>query len=85
MQPPLLDCPCHKQADSKPLPFAVTASRLFDYDESGKISFNVFKCVAKELGETMTGCVRALDTIGIRQHRDSNHARKHKHTHTPCT
>ena len=34
-------------------------TRLFDDDETGKISFHTLKRVAKEIGETMTGCGRA--------------------------
>ena len=49
-----LDMMTVKMAERDPREEMLKAFRLFDDDESGKISFKNLKRVAKELGETMT-------------------------------
>ena len=52
--PEFLDMMTQKMAERDPREEMLKAFRLFDYDESGKISFRNLKRVAKELGENMT-------------------------------
>ena len=49
-----LDMMTQKMAERDPREEMLKAFRLFDDDESGKISFRNLKRVAKELGENMT-------------------------------
>jgi len=49
-----LDMMTQKMAERDPREEMIKAFRLFDDDESGKISFRNLKRVAKELGENMT-------------------------------
>ena len=49
-----LDLMTQKMADRDPREEMLKAFRLFDDDETGKISFKNLKRVAKELGENMT-------------------------------
>ena len=52
--PEFLDMMTAKMAERDPREEMLKAFRLFDDDESGKISFKNLKRVAKELGENMT-------------------------------
>ncbi len=52
--PEFLDMMTSKMAERDPREEMLKAFRLFDDDESGKISFKNLKRVAKELGENMT-------------------------------
>ena len=52
--PEFLDMMTAKMAERDPREEMMKAFRLFDDDESGKISFKNLKRVAKELGENMT-------------------------------
>ena len=52
--PEFLDMMTAKMADRDPREEMLKAFRLFDDDETGKISFKNLKRVAKELGENMT-------------------------------
>ena len=52
--PEFLDMMTTKMAERDPREEMLKAFRLFDDDESGKISFKNLKRVAKELGENMT-------------------------------
>jgi len=52
--PEFLDMMTQKMAERDPREEMLKAFRLFDDDESGKISFRNLKRVAKELGENMT-------------------------------
>lgn len=52
--PEFLDMMTTKMAERDPREEMIKAFRLFDDDESGKISFKNLKRVAKELGENMT-------------------------------
>ena len=52
--PEFLDLMTQKMADRDPREEMLKAFRLFDDDETGKISFKNLKRVAKELGENMT-------------------------------
>ena len=52
--PDFLDMMTSKMAERDPREEMIKAFRLFDDDESGKISFKNLKGVAKELGENMT-------------------------------
>merc|ERR1712028_143958 len=52
--PEFLDMMTAKMAERDPKEEMMKAFRLFDDDESGKISFKNLKRVAKELGENMT-------------------------------
>merc|ERR1712127_1084932 len=52
--PEFLDVMTAKMAERDPREEMMKAFRLFDDDESGKISFKNLKRVAKELGENMT-------------------------------
>lgn len=52
--PEFLDMMTAKMAERDPREEMIKAFRLFDDDESGKISFKNLKRVAKELGENMT-------------------------------
>ena len=52
--PEFLDMMTQKMAERDPREEMLKAFRLFDDDESGKISFKNLKRVAKELGENMT-------------------------------
>ena len=49
-----LDMMTQKMAERDPREEMIKAFRLFDDDETGKISFRNLKRVAKELGENMT-------------------------------
>ena len=49
-----IDMMTQKMADRDPREEMLKAFRLFDDDETGKISFRNLKRVAKELGENMT-------------------------------
>ena len=49
-----LDMMTQKMAERDPREEMLKAFRLFDDDETGKISFRNLKRVAKELGENMT-------------------------------
>ena len=52
--PEFLDMMTQKMAERDPREEMLKAFRLFDDDETGKISFRNLKRVAKELGENMT-------------------------------
>ena len=52
--PEFLEMMTAKMADRDPQEEMLKAFRLFDDDETGKISFKNLKRVAKELGENMT-------------------------------
>ena len=52
--PQFLDMMTQKMAERDPREEMLKAFRLFDDDETGKISFRNLKRVAKELGENMT-------------------------------
>merc|ERR1719465_55969 len=52
--PEFLDMMTQKMAERAPREEMLKAFRLFDDDETGKISFKNLKRVAKELGENMT-------------------------------
>ena len=52
--PEFLDMMTQKMADRDPRDEMLKAFRLFDDDDTGKISFKNLKRVAKELGENMT-------------------------------
>ena len=52
--PEFLDMMTQKMAERDPRKEMLKAFRLFDDDETGKISFRNLKRVAKELGENMT-------------------------------
>ena len=52
--PEFLDMMTQRMSDRDPKDDMLKAFRLFDDDETGKISFKNLKRVAKELGENMT-------------------------------
>eukprot|EP00913_Durusdinium_trenchii_P026628 g24984.t1 len=54
----------HKILNRDPKDEILKAFRLFDDDETGKISFKNLKRVAKELGERMTDEERRRDEVG---------------------